>query len=153
MKFINRLITSIMSFLLLFTIINTTTVQAAETRDSMFIQTNEISQARSSILLVDDTFNISGSHRGASRTYNYNTISFECSITDQNGNAIPSGSTILAVRLYDDTDGAMKEWQTSTNKIVITLHPISNGHQFHFEYLIAYGTSNVRVHMQIYGNI
>lgn len=161
MKLFKRIQSLMLATIMMVMASGTTTAFAAENAPENAVWTatesSEVSDANTAaraglVTLVNDTFNMSGTHRGASRTYNYNAIAFDCSIRDQNGNYLPNGSTILAIRLYDDTNGAMKEWQTSSNGLVVMSWPITRGHRYHFEYLVAYGTQNLRINMKIYGD-
>lgn len=99
--------------------------------------------------LVDQTFNMSGSHTGSTRMYNVSNMSFVCSFTDQNGNLLDS-NTILAIRLYDATTGQLvREWQGSRSTVLSqTFYPNPN-HSYYFQYIVAHGVTNLRVHMVI----
>lgn len=158
MKLFKRIQALILATVMMIISSGTTTAFAAENAtwvntENVEVEHNTTTSTSSGlVLLVNDTFNMSGTHIGARRTYNYNAIAFDCTIRDQNGNALPNGSTILAIRLHDDTDGAVKEWQTSSGGLVVLSHPITKGHQFHFEYLVAYGTQNLKITMKIYGD-
>ncbi len=103
--------------------------------------------------IADDTFNISGYHRGGSRVYNCDYVWIYCHFTNTDGSSLPSGSTILAVRLYDDTTGAfVGEWQSSSGLINQRNISVVSGHRYHWEYLVAYGTQNLRLRCQLTGS-
>ena len=98
---------------------------------------------------VDDTFNVYLSHTGSSRTYSGRYIRYSIEITDTNGNAVDN---ILAVRLYDSTGSLKSEgqfWANGSLNIIQDI-PVSSGHSYYFQYLLAYGTARtLRVHMEI----
>lgn len=154
MKLFKRIPSFILAVVMALTVVGTNTAFAAEIdQNTTITEASSTATTRSGlVLLVDNTFNMSGTHVGASRTYNYNAIAFDCQVRDKNGNYLPNGSTILAVRLYDDTNGAMKEWQTSSDGLVVISWPITSGHRYHFEYLVAYGTQDLKITMKIYGD-
>lgn len=103
--------------------------------------------------IADDTFNISGYHRGGSRVYNCNYVWIFCHYTNTDGSSLPNGSTILAVRLYDDTTGAfVGEWQSSSGLISQANISVVPGHRYHWEYIVAYGTQNLRLRCQLTGS-
>lgn len=103
--------------------------------------------------IANDTFNISGYHRGASRVYNCNYVWIYCTFTNTDGSYLENGSTILAARLYDDTTGAfINEWQSSSGLLHQANIPVVSGHSYHWEYLVAYGTQNLRLHCQLVGS-
>lgn len=154
MKLFKRLQALSLAIVMAIMTMGTTTAFAAEptTENAAWVDAKdiEVTATYKTTIIADDTFNISGSHTGSTRTYNYNNMGFNFYFYDQNGNPLPNGSTILAVRRYDDTNGDVKEWQSSNGSIICGLSPISYGHRYHFQYLVAYGTPNVRIRMQIY---
>lgn len=99
---------------------------------------------------VDQTFTMTDSHRGSTRTYNNNYLNVTVSATDTNGNAV---NTVLAVRLHKSPNGEhLYEMQCAANGLSVTSYdiPITNGGTYYFQYLIAYGTQRtLRVHMII----
>lgn len=102
--------------------------------------------------IVKQSFNMTGSHTGSTRTYNYSGIGFTCQFTDQNGNKLNDG-TILAVRMYNANTGELvREWQSSSGMIIVpspTLK-VNRGGRYYFQYLVAYGTQSLRINMSIY---
>lgn len=99
--------------------------------------------------LVDQTFNMSVVHTGSTRRYNYNSIWFDCVFTNQDGSALTDG-TILAIRLYDATTGQkVTEWQDSSGRCYVNAFSIDSTHSYYFQYVVAYGTPNLRIHMKI----
>lgn len=103
--------------------------------------------------IADDTFNISGYHKGASRVYYCSYIWIYCHFSNTDGSSLGSGNTILAVRLYDDTTGTfIGEWQSSSGLLSQTNISVISGHSYHWEYLVAYGTQNLKLHCQLTGS-
>lgn len=103
--------------------------------------------------IADDTFNISGYHRGASRVYNCSYVWIYCHFSNTDGSSLGNGNTILAARLYDDTTGAfIGEWQSSSGLLSQTNISVISGHSYHWEYLVAYGTQNLKLHCQLTGS-
>ncbi len=101
--------------------------------------------------ILNQTFNMTGTHVGSSRTYNYNSITFNCYFCNQNGSVLPTNGAVLAVRLYDDTTNSfVNEWQ-GNNGVVRGTQSITYGHKYHFEYLVAYGTQSLKINMVISG--
>lgn len=97
---------------------------------------------------INQTFNVTGSHTGSTRTYYSSTLSYQITVTDVNGN--PAGN-ILSVQLYDSSNSLINEYQlwangqTSWNNI-----PISYGAAYYFKYVLAYGDMRtLKVHMII----
>lgn len=142
--------------------IGSTTAFAAESASngSTWVTTDEfeivgntvsnVSENSNMITLVNQSFPMSGVHTGSTRTYNYYTLGFICNFTDQNGN-IPSDGTILAVRLYNaSTNTFVKEWQGSNGCVLGRTIPITYGNRYYFQYLVAYGTNNLKVDMLIF---
>lgn len=102
-----------------------------------------------SATLVDQTFNMSYEHTGSTRRYNYDSIWFDCVFTKQDGSAL-TDRTILAVRLYDATTGTkVNEWQDSSGRCYVRAFPIDRTHRYYFQYCVAYGTPNLKIHMKI----
>ena len=137
--------------------LGTTTAFAAEntTEDAVWVKVDdvEITSPNSDVfadLIADDTWNINGTHTGVTRKYNYSYLDFGLWMYAQDGSSLPSGSTILAIRLYDDTSGGYREWQTSSEYIFKSTVELTYGHKYHFEYLVAYGTPALKLHMQIW---
>lgn len=98
---------------------------------------------------VDNTFNVLNSHTGSSRTYSGNYLRYSITITDTNGNPV---NNILAVRFFDSNNTLKREdqfWADGSLNIIQNI-PINAGASYHFQYLLAYGTSRtLRVHMEI----
>lgn len=98
---------------------------------------------------VDQTFTMTDSHRGSTRTYNNNYLDFKVDATDSNGNAV---STILAIQLYSKSNNLIREeqvWANGNSYSYLNI-PITSGSAYYFKYLIAYGTQRtLRVHMVI----
>lgn len=99
-------------------------------------------------LNVDNTFHVTGSHTGSSRTYYGNTLRYQITVTDVNGN---SANNILAIQLYDSTNYMMREYQVWADGSNYQYDiPISYGGKYYFKYLLAYGTTRtLKVHMVI----
>ncbi len=99
---------------------------------------------------VDQTFNMTTSHRGASRSYEGSKLNVTMSATDINGCTV---NTILAARLYDHNTGSkLTEIQCTANGQPVHLYDfsITSGKLYYFQYLVAYGTQQtLRVHMTI----
>ncbi len=102
-----------------------------------------------STTLVNQTFNMSYEHTGATRRYNYNSIWFDYVFTAQDGSKLTDG-TILAIRLYDATTGQkVNEWQDSSGHAYVRAFNIDRTHSYYFQYCVAYGTPNLKIHMKI----
>lgn len=97
---------------------------------------------------IDDTFNIHGFHRGSTRSYYQNSLSFNITMTNQSGQVLTDG-TILAIRLVDASTGYTREWQTSSYGYSVNNIPITYGGRYYFEYVVAYGTQNLKLRMRI----
>lgn len=99
---------------------------------------------------VDQSFTMTSSHRGSSRSYSGRFLNVTMSATDTNGNAV---NTILAARFCDhNTEDTLFELQCSANGQPRNLYDfsITSGKLYYFQYLIAYGTQQtIRVHMVI----
>lgn len=99
---------------------------------------------------VDQTFTMTTSHRGSSRSYEGCKLNITMSATDTNGNAV---NTILAARLCDHaTESNLVEIQCSANGQPVHLYDfnITPGKLYYVQYLVAYGTQQtLRVHMKI----
>lgn len=100
---------------------------------------------------LDQSFNMTTSHRGADRKYPDNYLSYSITVTDANGNAVDN---TISVQLWDynhsyalvdsrvDADGS-----TST----ISQVSITPNRTYYFKYVLTYGaTRTLRVRMQIY---
>lgn len=151
MKTFKRITSTFLAIIMSFMLLGTNTVFAAEINTADNVNYNNSSNTTilpksTSTLIANDTFYMSGSHTGATRTYNYTSMRFSCYVFDQNGKFT---NTVLAVRLYDDTTGEMLEWQTDST-LGQTI-PITYGHRYHFQYVVAYGTSDLKIIMSIYG--
>lgn len=104
---------------------------------------------RASATLVDQTFNMSYEHTGSARRYDYDSIWFDCVFTKQDGSALTDG-TILAIRLYDATTRKkVTEWQDSSGRAYVRAFSIDRTHRYYFQYCVAYGTPNLKIHMKI----
>lgn len=66
---------------------------------------------------VDNTFNVTGSHTGSTRTYRGNTLRYQITITDTNGRAVDN---IMAVRLYKSNGTQIHLWNSVMNGITQT---------------------------------
>lgn len=160
MKFFKRIQTFLLATIMAVMSIGSTTAFAAEkpieakTAFNSVIETDaENTTERSALVtLVHQNFKISGSHTGSSRSYGYSYITFTCLFRDQNGNQLPNGSTILAVRLYDATTGQkVNEWQGSNGVVMSQSIAINTSHRYYFQYVVAYGTANLSLEMLIQG--
>lgn len=131
--------------------IGATTAFAAESSVHTELSSQAVSPA-SIVTIVNQSFDMTGSHRGATRTYNYSGIGFTCQFTDQNGKQLSDG-TILAVRLYNASTGELvREWQSSNGAIIVASPTLSinKGGRYYFQYMVAYGTQNLNIRMHIY---
>ncbi len=153
MKFFKHTQAVVLAIAIAIMTINPTTAFAAEKS----IESDVISATSNSYgiepafisIILDQTFNMSGTHTGSTRTYNYNSIGIACSFTDQNGNAITDG-TILAIQMYDaSTNQKIHEWQGSNGTVTAPSFRITYGGRYYFKYLVAYGSQNLRVHMML----
>lgn len=99
---------------------------------------------------VDQTFTMTSSHRGASRSYGGNKLNISMSATDSRGSAV---NTVLAAQLREHyTEDFVTELQCSANGQPVHLYDINitSGKLYYIQYLIAYGTQKtVKVHMVI----
>lgn len=99
---------------------------------------------------VNQTFTMTSSHRGSSRSYNGNYLDVITSITDANGNSV---GTLLAIRLCDHNTGKnlteVQCWADGSTNVYYNI-PITQGKLYYFQYLVAYGSQQtLRVHMEI----
>lgn len=148
MRVFKQIISMAMVPIMLFLLMSSMPAFAAESTPNDAIQEKQINSTQTTrTLIANDTFMMSGSHRGATRTYNYNQMEFSLLMLDQNHHF--TSNTVLAVRLYDDTSGDVREWQT--NAALRETISITYGHRYHFEYIVAYGTTNLEITMVIYG--
>ena len=150
MKKFKRILSLFFAVFMAVMTVGATTAFAAETNVKADYMDNSVSPAATTTI-VNQTFNISGSHTGSVRTYNCNGIGFTCTFKDQNGNPLTDGS-ILAVRLYTRSGQLVKEWQGSNGMIVVASPSINltYGGRYYFQYIVAYGTPNMRINMNIY---
>lgn len=99
---------------------------------------------------VNQTFNMTTSHRGSSRSYNGNYLDVTVRVSDVNGNSV---GTLLAIRLCDhQTEKILTEIQRWADGSTATYFniPITSGTLYYFHYLVAYGSQQtLRVHMEI----
>ncbi len=97
---------------------------------------------------VDDTFWITNSYTGSTRTYYGNTLRYAITVTDANGNAVNS---VLAVRLYNSKDSMIREYQFNADGGQYNREiSISSGSSYYFKYLLAYGSvRTLKIRMQI----
>lgn len=163
MKTLKRISTFALAVAMVFTSaigIGTTTAFAAEAMPEeceIVENTSEVVEnitisPRTNSEIADDTFNIVGYHKGGSRYYYCNYVWIFCSFKNANGTALPEGSTILAVRLYDDTTSTfVGEWQSSSGLINQRNISVVSGHKYHWEYIVAYGTQNLQLRSQLTG--
>lgn len=97
---------------------------------------------------VDNTFNVTGSHTGSTRSYSGSKLRYSIRITDTNGNA---ANNILAVRFCQNGRTLREDqyWANGSTSVVQGI-PISSGQSYYFQYLLAYGTTRtLKVHMVI----
>lgn len=99
--------------------------------------------------VVDQTFTMTTSHRGADRTYSGSNLEYVVRITDANGNAV---NNVVAVALHDYNHTAAihtNEIQANGGYSYYTL-PIVANRVYYFKYTKISGTTRtLRVNMQI----
>ena len=100
---------------------------------------------------LDQSFNMTTSHRGADRTYPDNYLNYSITVTDANGNAVDN---TISVQLWDYnhsyalTDTRVKADGSTT---IIRAVPITANRVYYFRYVLTAGTTRtLRVRMQIY---
>ena len=100
---------------------------------------------------LDQSFNMTTSHRGADRSYPDNYLSYSITVTDVNGNAVDN---TIAVQMYDynhtyplkDTRVYADGSTTTVSHVAITANRV-----YYFRYVLTAGiTRTLRVRMQIY---
>ena len=99
---------------------------------------------------IQQSFNMTDYHRGATRKYNVNEISYLASISSQTGTPVDN---IIAIRLCDEQNNIVNEFQmwANGNPQAVNLNVI-NGEKYHFEYVLAYGNPTLlTVSMTIVG--
>lgn len=133
--------------------IGSTTAFAAETTNEEVLVPESTSvttmENRSGLTtLVNQSFSMSGTHTGSTRTYNRNNLGVICSFTDMNGNT-PADGTILSIQLYDASGNFVTEWQGSNGSVLGPTVPITYGGRYYFRYAVAYGTQNLKLHVLI----
>lgn len=98
--------------------------------------------------IIDQSFYMTTSHTGSTRTYYGNTLKYGITVTDVNGNAVDN---ILALRLHRSDKSLISEDQVWCNGgQYVNKASISSGSAYYFEYLLAYGTvRTLKVHMYI----
>lgn len=160
MKLFKRISAMMLAVIMTVMTLGTTTAFAAEpvTEDAVWVTSeeievvdnNELAPQSAVVTVLNQSFSMSGTHTGSTRTYNYNNIGFNCSFTNQNGNT-PSDGTVLAVRLYNASTGALvNEWQGSNGYVAAPAFSINYGGRYYFKYLVAYGTQNLKINMWIF---
>lgn len=94
-------------------------------------------------LFPPEGFSISTTHSAAGQSFTSpsNELHFEASFSKSN--------TIVAIRLHDQTTGAVTEWQDSTGKFDVYVN-VTAGNSYIFEYLVASGSGTVYVSNAIY---
>lgn len=100
---------------------------------------------------LDQSFNMTTSHRGADRTYPDNYLSYSITVTDANGNAVDN---IISVQLWDyNHNYALKDTRVTANGSTTTIPQVSitANRTYYFKYVLTSGTvRTLRVRMQIY---
>lgn len=153
MKNIKRFAALFLAVVMAVMTIGSTTAFAAEAPsedgwiDCGYIETSSTNR----YTITNDTFNMSGSHMGGIRTYNYNYVGFDLMAFPQSGGYLTN--TVIVIRLYDaTTKQVVKEWQCNETYNE-NGYPITYGHRYQFQYFIAYGTQDIKINMGIFGRM
>lgn len=100
---------------------------------------------------LDQSFNMTTSHRGADRKYPDNYLSYSITVTDVNGNAV---NNTISVQLWDYNHGyALVDTRVDADGSTTTLPRVSitANRTYYFKYVLTAGTTRtLRVRMQIY---
>ena len=99
---------------------------------------------------IDQSFNMTTSHRGADRTYSGTTLGYGVTITGADGNACDA---VVAVELYDYNHGSYikRSEVPANNSLNYYTCPITSGRVYYFRYTKISGTtSTLTVRMQIH---
>lgn len=102
-----------------------------------------------STVFLDQTFSITGTYTGSTRTYNANSVQLSVYMTKTNGERLTDG-TILDVRFKNaSTKADAKAFQTSSYSTTTEFFPITYGGRYYMQYAIAYGTQSVKLRVVI----
>lgn len=102
-----------------------------------------------SSVFLDQTFSMTGSHTGSTRTYNANSVQLSVYMTKTNGERLTDG-TVLEVRFKEaSTNTPIHAFQTSSYNTTTGFFPITYGGRYYMQYVIAYGTQSVRIRMVV----
>lgn len=100
---------------------------------------------------LDQSFNMTTSHRGADRTYPDDFLSYSITVTDVNGNAVDN---TISVQLFDYNHSyALKDTRVNADgsTTIIPRVSITANRVYYFKYFLTAGTTRtLRVRMQIY---
>lgn len=112
------------------------------------IASNSGEVAVATTVLANDTFNVTGTHTGSTRTYYGNTFNYHITITDTNGNPV---GNILSVQLYNSSNSQVDEKQFwADGKTYVCGYNIPYGSAYYFKYALAYGDMRtLKIHMVI----
>lgn len=100
---------------------------------------------------VDQTFNMTTSHRGADRTFAGSNLRYVVTITDANGNAVDN---TVVVKLNDYNSGTIHSLNAKANGTSYGNDvPITPGRTYYFTYTKISGTTRtLRVNMYFYSH-
>lgn len=97
--------------------------------------------------LVDDTFTMGSTHRGADRTYSTSSLYVRAQITDTSGNAASGGSVTISL---NDYNGNFTAWSVPANgKIYGKTFYIVPGRMYYLTYVRVNTTKTLKLHIWI----
>ena len=99
---------------------------------------------------IDQSFNMTTSHRGADRTYSGTTLGYGVTITNADGNAC---NAVVRVELHDYNHSSYIKMNevAANNSLSYYTCPITSGRVYYFTYTkISGSTGTLRVRMQIH---
>lgn len=104
--------------------------------------------SRSGTVVANNTWNVTGTHTGSTRAYYGNTLRYQITVTDVNGNPV---GNMISLQLYTSSNAKIYEkplWADG-NEVRENI-PISYGSSYYFKYALAYGDMRpLKVHMII----